>query len=212
MSRTNFNFGGWPRILSWTACPFSVGSCLCPQVAHSFCLSAHFALWFPWVFLLLQLQSAARVALPETLSLLRFAWLADWVAVRQPGFYWRLRAYSYLRSCEGAYSEARSSIGITLGTQGTLILSLDLLQFRFQQLQAAPIGDSETASRAVSRPPAHSPSTHRTVLLASTTSTLPPRSFWPASIEPAPAGSPSPAGEHNSLRMGPGGFHPLQHS
>src|SRR4030095_1824043 len=52
MSRTNFNFGGWPRI-SWTACPFSVGSCLCPQVAHSFCLAAHFArrLWFPWVFL-----------------------------------------------------------------------------------------------------------------------------------------------------------------
>ena len=44
------------------------------------------------------------VVLPETLSLLRFAWLADWVAVCQPGFYWRLEAYSYLRSCEGAYS------------------------------------------------------------------------------------------------------------
>jgi len=44
------------------------------------------------------------VALPETLSLLRFAWLADWVAVCQPGFYWRLVAYSYLRSCKGAYS------------------------------------------------------------------------------------------------------------
>jgi Virulence factor BrkB len=27
-------------ILSWTACPFSVGSCLCPQVTDSFCLSA----------------------------------------------------------------------------------------------------------------------------------------------------------------------------
>ena len=44
------------------------------------------------------------VILPETLSLLRFAWLADWVAICQPGFYWRLEAYSYLRSCEGAYS------------------------------------------------------------------------------------------------------------
>ena len=44
------------------------------------------------------------VVLPETLSLLRFAWLADWMAVCQPGFYWRLEAYSYLRSCEGAYS------------------------------------------------------------------------------------------------------------
>ena len=44
------------------------------------------------------------VVLPETLSLLRFAWLADWVAVCQPGFYWRLVAYSYFRSCEGAYS------------------------------------------------------------------------------------------------------------
>ena len=44
------------------------------------------------------------VVCPETLSLLRFAWLADWVAVCQPGFYWRLEAYSYLRSCEGAYS------------------------------------------------------------------------------------------------------------
>ena len=44
------------------------------------------------------------VVLPETLSLLRFAWLADWVAICQPGFYWRLKAYSYLRSCEGAYS------------------------------------------------------------------------------------------------------------
>ena len=44
------------------------------------------------------------VVLAETLSLLRFAWLADWVAVCQPGFYWRLVAYSYLRSCEGAYS------------------------------------------------------------------------------------------------------------
>ena len=44
------------------------------------------------------------VVLPETLSLLRLAWLADWVAVCQPGFYWRLEAYSYLRSCEGAYS------------------------------------------------------------------------------------------------------------
>jgi hypothetical protein len=40
------------------------------------------------------------VVLPETLSLLRFAWLADWVAICQPGFYWRLKAYSYLRSCE----------------------------------------------------------------------------------------------------------------
>jgi hypothetical protein len=44
------------------------------------------------------------VVLPETLSLLQFAWLADWVAICQPGFYWRLKAYSYFRSCEGAYS------------------------------------------------------------------------------------------------------------
>jgi hypothetical protein len=73
------------------------------------------------------------VVLPETLSLLRFAWLADWVAICQPGFYWRLKAYSYLRSCEGAYSEARSSSSEpTLGTQSTLILSLDLLQSRLQ--------------------------------------------------------------------------------
>jgi len=41
------------------------------------------------------------VVVPETLSRLRFAWLADWVAICQPGFYWRLKAYSYLRSCEG---------------------------------------------------------------------------------------------------------------
>ena len=53
--------------------------------------------YFSFRFLLL-------VVLPETLSLLRFAWLADWVAICQPGFYWRLEAYSYLRSCEGAYS------------------------------------------------------------------------------------------------------------
>jgi hypothetical protein len=45
-----------------------------------------------------------RVVLPETVSPLRFAWLADWVAVCQPGFYWRLEACSYFRSCEGAYS------------------------------------------------------------------------------------------------------------
>jgi hypothetical protein len=38
MSRANFNTGSWPRILSWTACPFSVGSCLCPQVSDSFSL------------------------------------------------------------------------------------------------------------------------------------------------------------------------------
>jgi hypothetical protein len=56
-----------------------------------------------------------RVVLPETLSLLRFAWLADWVVVCQPGFYWRLEAYSYLRSCEGAYSSARSSDQKLLG-------------------------------------------------------------------------------------------------
>jgi hypothetical protein len=75
-------------------------------IAHSFCVSALRALavvplgslgYFSFRFL-------PRVVLPETLSLLRFAWLADWVAVRQPGFYWRLEAYSYLRSCEGAYS------------------------------------------------------------------------------------------------------------
>jgi hypothetical protein len=34
------NFGGFPRILSWTACPFSVGSCLFPQLTYSFSLSA----------------------------------------------------------------------------------------------------------------------------------------------------------------------------
>src|SRR4030095_4636674 len=87
-------------------------------------------------------------------------------------------------------------LGKVLGLKGTgtpsaLILSLDLLQFRFQQLQAARRGSSETASHRVSRPPAHSPSSHRTVLLASTTLTS--RLQSPASVVPAPVGSPSPA-------------------
>ena len=85
--------------------PFSVGSCLCPQVTDSF-VSPHFArpLWFPWGVRYFSFRCLPLVVVPETLSLLRFAWLADWVAVCQPGFYWRLEAYSYLRSCEGAYS------------------------------------------------------------------------------------------------------------
>ena len=37
------------------------------------------------------------VVCPETLSLLRFAWLAVWVAVCQPGFYWRLAISGHAR-------------------------------------------------------------------------------------------------------------------
>src|SRR5688572_883733 len=106
MSRTNFTHGFCRGVFSSTACPFSVGSC--PQFPEfpSFSLSALRAAtvvllgslgYFSFRFLPL-------VVLPETLSLVRFAWLADWVAICQPGFYWRLEAYSYLRSCEGAYS------------------------------------------------------------------------------------------------------------
>src|SRR5688572_2043029 len=106
MSRTNFTRGICRGVFSSTGCPFSVGSCLCPQLTDSLSLSAFRAAtvvllgdlgYFSFRFLPL-------VVLPETLSLLRFAWLADWVAICQPGFYWRLEAYSYLRSCEGAYS------------------------------------------------------------------------------------------------------------
>src|SRR5262245_46503407 len=93
MSRTNFNFGGWPSIVSWTACPFCVGSCL--QLLGSsatFSLRCAQPLWFPvgaWVYL--SFRFLPLVVVPETLSLLRFAWLADWVAICQPGFYWRLK-------------------------------------------------------------------------------------------------------------------------
>src|SRR4030095_11562665 len=117
-------------------------------------------------------------------------------------------------------------LGKVLGLKGTgtpsaLILSLDLLQFRFQQLQAARRGSyetafhrgsSETAPHRVSRPPAHSPSSHRTVLLASTALTSRLRSSSPASTEPSPLGSLSPAAGRNRLQTGLGGFHPKRHS
>jgi hypothetical protein len=99
-----------------------------------------------------------------------------------------------------------------LGTTRVLILSLDLGHFRACDFRRLPIGDSETAPRAVSRPPAHSPSAHRIALLASTTSTLPPRSFSPASVVPSPVASPSLAAGHNSLQTVPGGFHPKPRS
>jgi hypothetical protein len=69
-------------------------------------LTAFVSVWAPWLLwgVLVYFRFLRGVVLTETLSLLRFAWLADWVAVCQPGFYWRLEAYSYLRSCEGAYS------------------------------------------------------------------------------------------------------------
>ena len=106
MSRTNFSLGGLAEDCFFDSSPpFSVGSCLQLPKSPSFSVSALRAaavasLRNPgYSFRFLPL-----VVLPETLSLLRFAWLADWVAVCQPGFYWRLEAYSYFRSCEGAYS------------------------------------------------------------------------------------------------------------
>src|SRR5262245_3334946 len=83
--------------------PSPSGVAFVPKIAHRFCVSAPAVVplgslgYFSFRFLPL-------VVLAETLSLPRVAWLADWVAVCQPGFYWRLEAYSYLRSCEGAYS------------------------------------------------------------------------------------------------------------
>jgi hypothetical protein len=98
------------------------------------------------------------------------------------------------------------------GTPSALILSLDLLHFRFQPLQAAARGSSETASHPVSRPPARSPSAHRTPLLSSTASRSPSQSFWPMSAEPALTASLSPSVGHNNFQTGLGESHPRRHS
>ena len=116
---------------------------LSPSCRQLFCLCApHGRCGSLGEYRLLQLQIPAAGVLPETLSLLRFAWLADWVAVCQPWFYWRLRAYSYFWSCEGAYSSTRSS-GLSPGTPRARILSLDLERL----LKPATSGRCPTANR-----------------------------------------------------------------
>src|SRR4030095_1327533 len=62
--------------------------------------------------------------------------LLGWVLVRQPWFYWRLFAYGYFRSCEGAYGlDGSSAILNQPGLQGMLILSLDLRHRKLDDLE-----------------------------------------------------------------------------
>src|SRR4030095_5555290 len=97
MSRTNFTHGICRGVFFDSLPLLRRELPLSPGLPTAF-LSPLFALWFLGCSCYFSSRVLPLVVLPETLSLLRFAWLADWVAVCQPGFYWRLVAYSYLRS------------------------------------------------------------------------------------------------------------------
>jgi len=113
MSRKNFTHGICQCNFHWQLAPSPSGVASDLLRCPSFSLSPRCArpLWSPCGVRLLQLQipsvGCSRwdfVAASGRLS----SW-GDCFATCQPRFYWRLKAYSYLRSCEGAYSSARSS-------------------------------------------------------------------------------------------------------
>src|SRR5262245_49400114 len=84
--------------------PSPSGVAFVPKLLTVLCLRAPRACCGSFGESVISVSVAAASACLKLCRCSGLLWLADWVAVGQPGFYWRLMAYSYLRSCEGAYS------------------------------------------------------------------------------------------------------------
>jgi hypothetical protein len=215
MSRKNFTHGICQCNFHWQLAPSPSGVASDLLRCPSFSLSPRCArpLWFPSGVRVYFSFSVAAAPLPETLSLLRDGFLAEVIALQlaNHGSIGGSRPTAISGHARG-HTVRQGPQPKSAGTPSALILSLDLLHFRFQPLQAAARGSSETASHPVSRPPARSPSAHRTPLLSSTASRSPPQSFWPMSAEPALTASLSPSVGHNNFQTGLGESHPRRHS
>ena len=107
-------------------------SCSVPQLLSLSRGCGSFGLWLTSAS-----DSCPLMVLPETLSLRRFASLANWVALANQGSIGDFAPIAISGHARGHTVRQGPWPARALGTTRVLILSLDLLHFRFQRLQPA---------------------------------------------------------------------------